>query len=136
VTIVRGTVFDKSKRHLTELRTYSAARNRIMTWASIVIDPLLTNPKALTNALVHELGHSFGLLDCYSCKQGSTVMIQFKSLNVSNDMDCPSACDVAQVKLAYQTLAAQLKRARQTSLVADEGEEPADDDTPVVIRKP
>jgi hypothetical protein len=136
VTIVRGTVFDKSKRHLTELRTYSAARNRIMTWASIVIDPLLTNPKALTNALVHELGHSFGLLDCYSCKQGSTVMIQFKSLNVSNDMDRPSACDVAQVKLAYQTLAAQLKRARQTSLVADEGEEPADDDTPVVIRKP
>jgi hypothetical protein len=63
-------------------------------------------------------------------------MIQFKSLNVSNDMDRPSACDVTQVKLAYQTLAAQLKRARQTSLVADEGEEPVDDDTPVVIRKP
>jgi hypothetical protein len=51
-------------------------------------------------------------------------------------MDRPSACDVTQVKLAYQTLAAQLKRARQTSLVADEGEEPVDDDTPVVIRKP
>src|SRR5262249_30283171 len=37
LTIVRGQVFDKSKRHLTELRTYSAARNRIMTWATIVM---------------------------------------------------------------------------------------------------
>ena len=136
LTIVRGPVFDKSKRHLTELRTYSAARNRIMTWATIVIDPLLTNPKTLTNALVHELGHSFGLLDCYSCKQESTVMLQFKSLNVPNDMDRPSACDVVQVKLAYQTLAAQLKRATQTPVVVDEGEEPVDDDTPVVIRRP
>ena len=137
LTIVRGPVFDKSKRHLTELRTYSAAKNRIMTWATIVIDPLLTNPKTLTNALIHELGHSFGLLDCYSCKQDSTVMIQFKSVNVSNNMDSPSACDVAQVKLAYQTLAAQLKRVKQTPpLAVDEGEEPVDDDTPVVIRRP
>lgn len=137
LTIVRGQVFDKSKRHLTELRTYSAARNRIMTWANIVVDPLLTNSKALTNALAHELGHSFGLLDCYSCKQNSTVMIQFKSVNVPNDMDRPSACDVSQVKLAYQTVAAQLKRVTQTKpLEVDEGEEPVDDDTPVVIRKP
>jgi len=136
LTIVRGPVFDKSKRHLTELRTYSAARNRIMTWATIVIDPLLANPKTLTNALVHELGHSFGLLDCYSCKQGSTVMIQFKSVNVSNGMDRPSTCDVAQVKLAYQTIAAQLKRVTQPMPLVDEGEEPIDDDTPVVIRKP
>ena len=30
-----------------------------------------------TNALAHELGHSFGLLDCYSCKTQSTVMIRF-----------------------------------------------------------
>lgn len=136
LTIVRGPVFDKSQRHLTELRTYSAARNRIMTWATIVIDPLLTNPKTLTNALVHELGHSFGLLDCYSCKQESTVMLQFKSVNVSNNMDRPSACDVVQVKLAYQTLAAQLKRVTQSPVVVDEGEEPVDDDTPVVIRRP
>lgn len=137
LTIVRGEVFDKSRRHLTELRTYSAARNRIMTWATIVIDPLLTNPQTLTNALVHELGHSFGLLDCYSCKQQSSVMIQFKSVNVPNNMDRPSACDVVQVKLAYQTLAAQQKRVTQTKPVAvDEGEEPVEDDTPVVIRKP
>ncbi|HET6976364.1 MAG TPA: hypothetical protein VFI24_08580 [Pyrinomonadaceae bacterium] len=137
LTIVRGHVFDKSKRHLTELRTYSAARNRIMTWATIVVDPLLKNPRSLTNALVHELGHSFGLLDCYSCQPNSTVMIQFKAVNVPNDMDRPSDCDVAQVKVAYQTLAAQLKRVTQLkSLPVDEGEEPVDDDTPIVVRKP
>ena len=134
LTIVRGQVFDKSKRHLTELRTFSAARNRIMTWATIVVDSRLTNPETLTNALVHELGHSFGLLDCYSCKQNSTVMIQFKSVNVSNNMDRPSACDVAQVKLAYEMLAQRVTHS--TALVVDEGDEPVDDDTPVVIRKP
>lgn len=137
LTIVRGEVFDKSKRHLTELRAYSAASNRLMTWATIVVDPLLNNPPALTNALVHELGHSFGLLDCYSCKKNSTVMIQFKAVNVPNDMDRPSVCDVAQVRVAYQTLAAQLKRVTQPKPhPVDEGEEPVDDDTPVVVRKP
>ena len=137
LTIVRGEVFDKSKRHLTELKTYSAASNQIMTWGHIVIDPRLTNPKTLTNALVHELGHSFGLLDCYSCKKDTTVMIQFKTVNASNDMDHPSACDVAQVRASYELVAAQLKRPPQPKpFVIDEGEEPVDDDTPVVIRKP
>lgn len=137
LTIERGEVFDNSKRHLTELQAYSARRNKIMTWATIVIDPRLTNPRTLTNALVHELGHSFGLLDCYSCKQDSTVMVQFKSVNVANDMDHPSACDVAQVKFSYQAVVAELRKTPpEKQIVVDEGEEPVDDDTPVVIRKP
>jgi hypothetical protein len=137
LTIRRGPVFGKSKRHLTELRTYSMAQNRIMTWASIVIDPRLTNRQTLTNAVAHELGHSFGLLDCYSCKESSTVMLQFKDVNVSNEMAGPSACDVAQVKAVYQTVAAQLRnRPLPKPIAGDEGEEPVDDDTPVVIRKP
>ena len=36
LTIMRGKVFDKVKRHATELRTYSARRDQIMTWAHIV----------------------------------------------------------------------------------------------------
>ncbi len=136
LTIKRGQVFDKSKRHLTELRIYSA-RDRLLTWAIIVIDPLLISPKTLTNAVAHELGHSFGLLDCYSCNQKSTVMIQFKTVNASNEMDGPTACDVAAVKRAYQVLAAQLKRLpKPKPIVVDEGEEPADDNTPVVVPKP
>ena len=136
LTIKRGQVFDKSKRHLTELRIYSA-RDRFLTWATIVIDPLLTSPKTLTNAVAHELGHSFGLLDCYSCKQKSTVMIQFKTVNASNEMDGPTACDVAEVKRAYQVLAARLKQVPKSKpIVVDEGEEPIEDDTPVVVPKP
>jgi hypothetical protein len=137
LTIRRGPVFDKSKRHLTELRTYSQKRDRIMSWASVVIDPRLTNRKTLTNALAHELGHSFGLLDCYSCKDSSTVMIQFKDVNVSNQMDGPSGCDVAQVKAVYQAVAVALRRTpRPKPVVIDEGEEPVEDDTPVVVPKP
>ena len=65
LTIKRGLVFDKSKRHLTELKTYGDPRHQTIIWATIVVDPLLTNPRTLTNAVAHELGHSFGLLDCF-----------------------------------------------------------------------
>ena len=135
--IRRGRVFDQSRRHLTELKTYNLPENKIMTRASIVIDPRLTNHKALTNAVAHELGHSFGLLDCYSCKAGSTAMLQFKAVNVSNEMDGPSACDVIQVRAVFKAVATQLtKTPRAKPVNEDEGEEPVDDNTPVVIRKP
>ena len=135
LTIERGTVFEKQKRHLTELRAYSARGDRMLSWASIVIDPLLTNPKALTDAVAHELGHNFGLLDCYSCKAKTTVMNQFGPINVANEMPGPTACDVAQVKAAYRQLALQANRAPIIKPV-DEGEEPVDDDTPIVVPKP
>lgn len=133
----RGRVFDQSRRHLAELKTYGIPGNKTITWASIVIDPRLTNHKALTNAMVHELGHSFGLLDCFSCKAGSTAMLQFKHVNVSNGMNGPSACDVAQVKAVYQAVATQVRNApRPKTIIEDEGEGPVEDNTPVVIPKP
>jgi hypothetical protein len=133
LTILRDRVFDKTKRHATELRAYSARDNRIITSAIIIIDPVLTNPKALLNAMVHELGHNLGLSDCYTCKRKSTVMNQFDALNVSNDMEAPTSCDVAQVRQAYKDL-----RVRNLALVRklvpeDEGEEPVEDDTPIVV---
>lgn len=137
LTIRRGRVFDESARHLTELRTYSGMRNRIMNWASVVIDPRLTNGETLTNAVAHELGHSFGLLDCFSCRDRSTVMNQFRDVNVSNEMNGPSRCDVAQVKAVYDAVAVELKRApRPKADIVDESEEPVDDDTPVIIPDP
>jgi hypothetical protein len=137
LTIMRGSVFDKAKRHATELRAYSAHRDQIMTYATIVIDPVLTNPRALTNAVVHELGHNFGLLDCYTCKQKSTVMNRFKIVNVPNEMEAPTACDIAQVRAAYKELAVRVRPSPMArGSEQDEGEEPIDDDTPVVIPRP
>ena len=131
LTIERGAVYDKRQRHLTELRAYSTRGDSTLSWASIVIDPALTNPKALTDAVAHELGHNFGLLDCYSCKAKATVMNQFGPINVANETFGPTACDVAQVKIAYKLLT--LNRAPAAKkIVEDEGEEPIDDDTPIV----
>ena len=135
LSIERGIVFDKQRRHLTELRAYSARNDRTLSWASIVIDPALTNPRALTDAVVHELGHNFGLLDCYSCKTRATVMSQFGEVNVANDMTAPTTCDIAQVKAAYKQLALNPKPLAR-KIVEDEGEEPVDDDTPIVLPKP
>jgi hypothetical protein len=137
LTIERGVVFDKQQRHLTELRAYSARGDRTLSWASILIDPALTNPKALTDAVAHELGHNFGLLDCYSCKAKTTVMNQFGPINVANEMPAPTACDVAQVKLAYKQLTLNTNRAPiAKKIIEDEGEEPVDDDSPIVVPKP
>jgi ubiquitin C-terminal hydrolase len=133
LTILRDRVFDKTKRHATELRAYSARDNRIITSASIIVDPVLTNPKAILNALVHELGHNLGLLDCYTCKRKSTVMNQFKALNVSNDMETPTLCDVAQVRQAYKDLKVRNSALVRKLIPEDEGEEPVEDDTPVVV---
>jgi len=47
MTVMRGRVFDKTNRHVTETQVYSLHRNQIITYAAIVIDPSLTNPQAL-----------------------------------------------------------------------------------------
>jgi len=138
LTIMRGRVFDKATRHATELSAYSARDNQIITSASIIVDPVLTNPKALLNALVHELGHNLGLLDCYTCKRKSTVMNQFEAVNAPNGMEGPTSCDIAQVKEAYKELKVLVRAspADRKSMPEDEGEEPVDDDTPVVVPTP
>ena len=135
ITIIRGEVFDKKRRHLTELRAFSAKSNQLITHAVIVIDPKLTNPKTLTEALGHELGHNLGLLDCYNCKAKSTLMGKFERINSANDLSQPTPCDIAQVKLAYAELKVRV-RPSPVNLADDEGEEPVDDDTPIIVPKP
>ena len=138
LTIMRGPVFDKTRRHATELRAFSVQHNQIINYAAIVIDPKLTNPKAIRDAVTHELGHNLGLLDCFTCKRKSTVMNQLKTMNASNDTDGPTSCDIAQVRQAYAELKVRVRPspANIRALAEDEGEEPVDDDTPIVIPKP
>ena len=133
LTIKRGPVFDKSKRHATSLTAYSVGHDQIITYATIVIDPVLSNPRALLDAFAHELGHNFGLLDCFTCKKKSTIMNQFKVINEPNNMPAPTSCDIAQVREAYKELRI---RVRPSPTFIDQGEEPEDDDTPIIIPNP
>lgn len=133
LTVMRGSVFDKSKRHATALFAFSVGHDQIITYASIVIDPVLMNPQALLDALAHELGHNFGLLDCFTCKKKSTLMNQFRVVNEPNNMATPTPCDIAQVREAYKELKV---RVRPSPTFLDKGEDPSDDDTPIVIPKP
>ena len=135
ITIIRGEVFDSKRRHVTELRAVSLKNNQLISYAVIVVDPKLTNLKALTEALGHELGHNLGLLDCYNCKAKSTLMGKFKRVNATNNLSEPTPCDIAQVKQAYAELRVRV-RPSPVKLADDEGEEPVDDDTPIIVPKP
>jgi hypothetical protein len=48
----------------------------------------------------------------------------------------PTPCDIAQVRQAYQELKVRIRPSPSSRNRIDEGEEPVDDDTPIVIPKP
>lgn len=130
VTIMRANVLDRRSRHGSEVKAYGYSGSKLIKYAAILIDPAFKNPETLTNAVAHELGHSFGLTDCYECKDGSTVMNKLKAMNVSNGMVGPTACDVAQVRVAYAETRTRVST--KVAVVVDEGEEGVEDDTPIV----
>jgi hypothetical protein len=140
LTIMRGRVHSNGK-HAAELQATVVQGEQTILHARIVIDPVIPNLTALTNAVAHELGHNFGLRDCFSCHGRSTVM---NLIRTSNALNGPTSCDVAQVRRVYDYLrlhAADVKKRQPLRQVAqivavDEGEEPVDDDTPIVVKKP
>lgn len=136
ITIMRAPIFNRETHHGSELRAFGVDGTKIIKYAGIVIDRGFTNPQILTNAVAHELGHSFGLADCYNCKSGSTVMNKFKGMNVSNGMEGPTACDLKQVRAAYAELKSRHRPAVAANIQVDDGEEPVEDDTPLVVPTP
>jgi len=137
LTVMRGRVHDNQK-HAAELQATVIQGEQTILYARIVIDPAIPNLTALTNAVAHELGHNFGLRDCYSCHGHNTVM---SLIRTSNGFTGPTSCDVAQVRRVYdhvRTNAAEVKNRQQVARVVpvDEGEEPVADDTPIVLKKP
>lgn len=141
LTIMRGRIADK--RHGAELRAFSKRMVQIIDYAQIVIDSEYKKPDILTAIVAHELGHSLGLSDCPGCKRGSTAMGRFntifKLLNIqiadrSSGVVGPTRCDLMQVRAAYGDLRRVVGPA-PTSPAADatdDGEEPEEDDTPIV----
>ena len=133
LTIQRGAVHNKKHRHGGEIKAFGINGTRIIHHASIVIDPRMNTSASLKSAVAHELGHSFGLQDCYDCNDRSTVMIKFSGFSLSNGLEGPTGCDVTQVTKAYIELK---KRYRPVVVQEDEGEEGEVDDTPLVIPEP
>jgi hypothetical protein len=127
LTILRAPIFNQTARHGGEFHAYSEQGNQIVTSAEVFIDPGITNPEALTTALAHELGHGFGLLDCYGCKNHSTVMNKLKSMNYAKGLEGPTSCDVEQVRNAYQELRTRVGPTPVLrDVTPDEGEEPSE----------
>lgn len=138
LTIMRGKVHDNQK-HAAELQAMVNQGEQTILYARLVIDPVIPNLTALTNAVAHELGHNFGLRDCFECRGGTTVMGLIRS---SDGLTGPTRCDVAQVRRVYDhvRMHAAVKKRKSQQVVkivpVDEGEEPVDDDTPIVLKKP
>lgn len=131
LTIMRSAVHNKQTRHGAELSVYKTPDEQVTKFAELRIDPMISGSKALTRVLGHELGHGFGLFDCYSCKDQSTIMNQGLS-----GPGGPTSCDIAQVRAAYKDLNARSRPNLVRRLIpVDQGEEPVDDDTPVVVPK-
>lgn len=139
MTLVRGDVFDKQRRHLALLQAHSIKEDQVIDYAVLIVDFKLTNPEVLTNVMAHEIGHSLGLLDCFKCSSGSTAMGLMKGNGESNGIDGPTACDKAGVNTAYRELLARVGPSPSLALNqlgVDEGEEPEEDDTMVVVKRP
>jgi hypothetical protein len=142
LTITRGETSDR--RHGAELHAFSKRVDQVIDYAWIVINPVNREAKSLTSVIAHEIGHSLGLLDCYSCNRGSTAMGHFKStlklfrtelVSLSKGVQGPTACDGAQVKEAYRELRIAVRPSPKAALLEpqEEGEEPEEDDTPIVV---
>jgi predicted Zn-dependent protease len=89
ISVQRG--IPRGKDRVGQLRFYSMS-NGVMR-ASLIISPGVTELNALTSLMIHELGHSLGLADCYECRRGTTAMAAFKDMNKGNDVYEPSECD-------------------------------------------
>jgi len=59
------------------------------TSARTTLDSSITRTATLTNIMLHEIGHTFGLDDCVGCPQGSMIMSDYRG-----DCFCPQfPCD-------------------------------------------
>jgi hypothetical protein len=70
------------------------------------IDPRVTNTTALTQAVAHEIGHTFGLADCFNCAAATSVMNLAPSINsvpqyndTTKGKTSPSTCDNASIEI-------------------------------------
>src|ERR1041384_3395894 len=134
-TLIRNPVYGKKERHLALLEAHSLRGDQLIDWALVIVDPTVRNASVLTNVMAHEIGHSLGLLDCPKCHGGGAGRGARRGADESNGIDGPTACDKLTVLAAYEELKLRVARAplsSRTTEAADVGEEPEEDDTPIV----
>lgn len=86
--ITRGTTTTGGDTNIGYTGSPSTTGNKTQS-AVTIVDTTMTRLSTITNMMVHEIGHTFGLDDCMSCTQGSTMMSAYMS-----DCSCPSyPCD-------------------------------------------
>lgn len=107
ITISRG--IPKGKHRVGQLKFYSMS-NGVMR-AVLIISPEVVDPNALMSLMIHEIGHSLGLADCYGCKQGTTAMAAFKDIKKGNEVYEPSECDKYVVAAGYSNDTSEQARA-------------------------
>jgi hypothetical protein len=80
------------------------AAGNTRTSAFVDINPLVTDPVALTQAMAHEIGHTFGLNDCNNCAPGTSIMTLFppgQYNNTTYGRVGPSSCDASAISDIY-----------------------------------
>lgn len=65
-----------------------ATQGNVVTSAITIIDSSITRPSTITNMMVHEIGHTFGLDDCVGCPQGSTIMSDYRTDCYCSSYEC------------------------------------------------
>ena len=86
--VARGTTSTGGNTNIAYSGLPTTSGNKTQS-AVTIVDSTMTRLSTITNMMVHEIGHTFGLDDCMSCAQGSAIMSTYRG-----DCSCPSyPCD-------------------------------------------
>ncbi len=66
------------------------------------LNPVVSEPDAVLQLMVHEIGHSFGLKGVNTSAPKDTIMAKASCMNCSDGLNMPTACDDASVTSASQ----------------------------------
>lgn len=76
--ISRGTTTTGGDTNIGYSGSPSTSGNRTQS-AVTIVDSTITRLSTITEMLLHEIGHTFGLDDCLDCAQGSTIMSTYRT---------------------------------------------------------
>lgn len=85
-------------RGITDGDTKGDSRTNSYTY----LNPAVSDPNAVLQLMVHEIGHSFGLKGVNASGPRDTVMAKARCMNCSDGLSMPTSCDASSVTSASQ----------------------------------